>query len=314
MITLIYGQDTYRSSQKIKSIIEDFKKRYPKEMDLECYDARKISFREFQNRLQSISIFSKRKILILTNVFSAPSFKQEIFDFFKKKKNLKEEILLYEENLSEKDKFLHFLKNDFQVKEFKFLEGQKLKEWIIEEFEKYQLKTSPEIPAALTRFIGADLWCLSNEIKKLATFKFKKRKKEKIDLEDLAFLTKSKIETDIFATIDAFSAKNKKGALGLVHNHLEKGDSPLYVLSMIKFQISNLLIVKDLIEKRMPYSYILAKSNLHPFVVKKNWKLAQKFTLGQLKQIYQKIFKLELKIKTGKIDPVLALDILIVEI
>jgi len=33
-----------------------------------------------------------------------------------------------------------------------------------------------------------------------------------------------------------------------------------------------------------------------------------------LKKIYRKIFKLELKIKTGKIDPVLALDILVTEI
>ena len=133
-------------------------------------------------------------------------------------------------------------------------------------------------------------------------------------IEGYAILTKSKIETDIFATIDAFSAKDKKKALKLLHRHLEKGDSPLYLLSMLKFQISNLLIVKDLIERKTSYSHILNKSNLHPYVVKKNWNLAQKFDLEQLKKIYRKIFKLELKIKTGKIDPALALDVLITEI
>lgn len=314
MVILFYGQDAYRSFQELKLTIENFKKKYSKEADLERYDAKKISFRDFQDGLQAISIFSKKKIIVLTNVFSTPLFKQEIFDFFKKKKDLKEDILFYEEELNEKDKFFLFFKNNFQVKEFKLLEGQKLKEWIVKEFERYQIKISPEIPDALARFIGDDLWQLSNEIKKIATFKFKTRKKEKVVLEDVALLTRSKIETDIFATIDAFSAKNKKNALKLIHNHLEKGDSPLYLLSMLKFQISNLLVVKDLIDKRMPFSYILTKSNLHPFVVKKSWRMAQRFTLGQLKQIYQKIFKLELKIKTGKINPVLALDILIAEL
>lgn len=314
MIILFYGQDTYRSFWELKSTIEDLKKKYPKETDLERYDAKKIDFRGFQDGLQAVSFFSKKKIIILTNVFSTPLFKQEIFNFLKKKKDLEENILFYEEELNEKDKFLYFFKNNFQVKEFKPLEGQKLKEWIVKEFNKYQVEISSEIPGALARFIGNNLWQLSNEIKKIATFKFNIRKKEKVTLEDVALLTESKIETDIFVTIDAFSAKDKKNALRLIHNHLEKGDSPLYLLSMLKFQIGNLLVVKDLIEKQMSFSHILAKSNLHPFVVKKNWRLSQKFTLGQLKQIYQKIFKLELKIKTGKIDPVLALDILIAEL
>lgn len=234
-------------------------------------------------------------------------------EFLKKKKDLKETILFYEEGeINKSDSLLKFLKNNGQFQEFRLLEGQKLKDWIVKEFDKYQIRIPSEITEVLAKFIGNDLWQLSNEIKKLATFKI--RKKEKISLKDIALLTKSKIETDIFATVDAFSSKDKKKALRLLHRHLEKGDSPLYLFSMLKFQISNLLIVKDLIEKKMSFSYILTKSNLHPFVVKKNWNLAQKFNLEQLKQIYRKIFKLELKIKTGKIDPALALDILITEI
>ena len=109
-------------------------------------------------------------------------------------------------------------------------------------------------------------------------------------------------------------AQDKKRALDLLHSHLEKGDSPLYLFSMIKFQISNLLVIKDLIEKQTPFPSILSQSNLHPFVVKKSYRLSQKFSLEQLKKIYRKIFKLDLKIKTGKIDPALALDILVTEI
>jgi len=151
---------------------------------------------------------------------------------------------------------------------------------------------------------------MSNEIKKLASFKNNKT----VRTEDIKLLVRSKIETDIFKTIDAIADKNKKQALNLLHKHLEKGDSPLYLLSMINYQFRNLLAVKDLIEKQIPYNIILKRSGLHPFVVKKSYYQSQKFTFQELKKIYQKIFKKDLDIKTGRIQPEIALDLLIAEI
>lgn len=59
---------------------------------------------------------------------------------------------------------------------------------------------------------------MSNEIKKLVSYKNNKI----IKLEDIGLLVRSKIETDIFKTIDAIAEKNKKQALNLLHKHLEK--------------------------------------------------------------------------------------------
>jgi DNA polymerase III delta subunit len=50
---------------------------------------------------------------------------------------------------------------------------------------------------------------------------------------------------------------------------------------------------------------------MHPFLVKKSYEQAQKFSLVELKKIYQKIFEVDLGIKTGKIEPETALDLLI---
>jgi len=70
-------------------------------------------------------------------------------------------------------------------------------------------------------------------------------------------------------------------------------------------------MIKDLTEKHYPYSSILKISKLHPFVLKKSWYLVNKFTLPELKKIYQKIFQVDLAIKTGKINPEIALDLVI---
>ncbi len=69
-----------------------------------------------------------------------------------------------------------------------------------------------------------------------------------------------------------------------------------------------------MMERDRPYYMILKKSNLHPFIVRKSYEQAQKFTIEQLKKIYQRIFQVDSAIKTGKIAPDVALDLLITEI
>lgn len=313
MIIFLYGRDTYRSCQKLKEIIEKFKKAHKNGLRLRRFDVTQASFQEFEDETRANSIFKEKKMIVLDNVFSSPDFKKKILRFLKKKKEAEDVIIFYEDKeISKKDALFKLLKEKGKSQEFSLLGGQKLIDWIRKEFNKYKARISPRVPEDLIEFIGDDLWQLSEEIKKIATFRLKG--KEIITPDDIKLLVKPQIETNIFNTIDAISAGDKKRALNLLHLHLEKGDSPIYLFSMIKLQISNLLVVKDLAARQMSFSQIISRSKLHPFVVKKNYSLSQKFSLDQLKKLYRRIFKLEIKIKTGKIDPALALDILVVEI
>ena len=151
---------------------------------------------------------------------------------------------------------------------------------------------------------------MSNEIKKIISFK----RKGSVSVEDIETLIESKIDVDIFKTIDAIASRNKKRALELIRGHLKKGDYPLLILSMINFQFRNTVIVKDMMEKNIPYGDILKKTRLHPFVIRKSCNLARKFSKEELKKIYQNIFKVDLNIKTGKVEPQTALDVLVAQI
>ena len=74
------------------------------------------------------------------------------------------------------------------------------------------------------------------------------------------------------------------------------------------------LIIKELVDKNMPYYLISKETGIHPYVVKKTYPQVQQFTLLELKKIYQKIFEVDSSIKTGKIDAEMALDLLITRI
>jgi len=317
MIIFLYGPDTYRSRQKLNEIVEHYKEIHKSGLDLKFLDLEEKDFQDFKNEAQIASMFSEKKLLVLKNAFENFDFKKKFSAEIEKFVKSEEVILFYEEEIK-KDKFFQTLKKFSEYQKFQLLDGERLKNWVKKEFKKYQAKIDSAVLEKLIEFVGNDLWQMANEIKKLVAYKTGHNQITtvtklcpEIEREDVELLVKSKIEIDIFKTIDAIAAKDKKRAIKLLKAHLEKGDSPLYLLSMINFQFRNLLIIKDLIEKNLsPYSF----TNLHPYVIKKSISLLGKFSFSELKKIYQKIFEVDLDIKTGKIEPEMALDLLITEI
>ena len=127
-------------------------------------------------------------------------------------------------------------------------------------------------------------------------------------------LVKPKIETDIFKTIDALGKRDKKTALKLLYKHLKQGEKEFYLLIMLVYQFRNLIKLKSLIEKNIPYYGLASKTKLHPFVVKKTWEQLRNFNLNELKNIYRKLLEAETGAKSGRLEIKAALDLLITEI
>ena len=307
MILFLYGQDTYRSRQKLNEIIEHYKKIHKSGLNLKYHDLKEKEYQEFQDEFRSTSMFDEKKLIVLKNSSLNKDFQEKFLKDIKKFIQNGDIILFYEEKEIKKNKFFDALKKYGKSQEFGLLEVGTLKAWTKKEFENMGAKIESSALENLINFVGNDLWQMENEIKKLVSYK-----KEKIDVKDVELLVRPKIETDIFKTINALAQKNKKLALELLHKHLEKGDSPLYLLSMINFQFRNLLMVKS--RKINPSFYADEDLKMHPYVVRKTTEQARRFTLLELKKIYQRIFKVDLGIKTGKINPEVALDLLVTEI
>lgn len=311
MIILLYGQDNYRLRKKLRDIIKKAKEKNKGKLYLKRFGLKDFSLEKFRSEYQSTSLFGEEKFLVLEN-FSSSNILREVLSFLKKQKSSKNIVAFWEEITLEKSNLLlKFIKENGISFRFDPLQGNQLIEWIEKEFRKYKINIDSRIALTLAEFFGNDLWLLSNEIKKLVLlFGSKKR----ILPQDIRHLVRPKLETDIFETIEAISSQNKDRALKLLCEHIKQGDSPFYILSMLKSQIANLLITKELIQKGIPLRIISSKMRLPVFVVRKHSSLSYRFTLENLRKAYWKIFQYEIKIKTGKIDPVLALELLTIEI
>lgn len=309
MIYFLYGPDTYRLKQKLAEIIEKYKQKNKNCFNLRFFEGEKIAYSELEAEFQQIAMFQEKKLVVLRNVLVNSAFQELFLKNYKKFVDM-DDIVIFSEDKEAlaKDALVKLLIKEGKSQDFPLLTGIKLKHWVLKEFHSLGVKVENQAVDKLLEYLGNDSWQIANEIKKLAAFK--KNSHAPLNAEEVSLLIKSKIETDIFQTIDAIARRDKEKALALLHGHLEKGDAPLYLLSMINFQFRNILMAKDLLEKDKPLSLL----KLHPFVVRKSQQQAQKFSFEELKKIYQKIFKADFSIKTGRLEGELALDLLIAEI
>lgn len=311
MIIFIFGSDDYRILEKLKEIVEKYKKNFKDGVGFNFFDCEDGDFRAFRQAFFSIGMFKEKKLFILKNLFSNKNFKEKFYIEKEKFVNSSEVLLIVEKKgNNEKDPLFKFLLKTSKLYKIEPPEGEALKRWVKKEFLKFGTRIEQKALEELVMLTGNDLWSLNNEIQKLIAFK----KGKNIFLQDIDFLVFRTRETQIFRTIETLANGKKEIAFQLLQKHLVMGESPLYLLSMVAFQFRTLLQIKDLIEKNFSYHNILKKTNLSPLIFKKNYYLSQKFTLDELKRIYENIFKFETAAKTGKMNPETALSLLVCEI
>jgi len=312
MILFLYGTDTFRSLSKLKKIIQSNQEKNENSLNLIDIDFQQDSHNVLRDALRSKSMFCEKKLIIVRNAFASEANKKKILGL-KKILSCSPDIIVFFEKgkIDKKDPLFLFLKKEGKSQEFKPLSEPDLKIWLKDETEKYFLEMPLFLIDKLIKRVGKNLWALENEIRKIAAWKgASKNKKAIVSQKDLDLFVKPSIKKDIFKTIDAIASQKKAEALRLLSSHINKGDSPGYIMAMISWQITRLLAVKQKTEKGESVYGL----GWHPYVVRKSYALGRKFDFESLKKIHDTILELDIKIKTGQIDPQLALDLLIAKI
>lgn len=294
MIILFHGKDSYRIKEKIDEFVKAYKEKNKNYFGLNYLNGKEITLFDLKEEMLSYSMFSEKKLIIVNNLLSNQKNKEDFLsqiDLFKKSENI---LILVEEN-----EVLGKIIDDFdKVNKFDLLSGLKLKDWIKKKVVLLESEIEEEAINKIVEYIGGDLWQINNELMKLSSYS------KKITSDDVFKMVRPKNEINIFDTLDAVAQKNKKKAISLLRIHVDKGDSPIFLLSMIASQIRNIISVKNgAVVKQM-----------NPFVYRKSVSQAKNFTMEDLKRIYSRILELDFEIKMGKINPDISLDVLISEI
>lgn len=184
-----------------------------------------------------------------------------------------------------------------------------LERWIRDRAEKKGGQIQPRAAHELASFVGGNLRLLDGELEKLTVYVDGQRP---IGIEDVRLLVPYVHEANIFEMTDALGRRDGPRASRLLHRMLDDGNEPLYLLTMIVRQFRIMIQVKDLAERGVHPTDIPAHLGMNPFVARKGLSQAAKFSRRQLAAIYRKLWETDLSIKTGQMEPELALDLFVV--
>ncbi len=317
MIFFFYGDDTFRSTEKLNQIKEKFTKEVDKQgYNIVSLDGETLTLEKFNETVKQTGFLSIKRLVIIRNIFKnkkLKDFDQDIIEYLKSQKDSKEEnyLIFWNEGVPKKTEPLAKTLLGFKyANDFKYLNNTQLLDWVEDKIKKGNGRIEKTAVKTLIAYLGNNLWQINNEIEKLLAYK----NNQIITNEDIELMVKAKIDENIFNLTDAVGAKNKKLALKLINDQLATGVNHLYLLTMIVRQFRILLELKSLTQEYESYQRVANHTDLHPFILRKTWPLLALFTIEQLKKIYNKLLILEEKFKSTRIEPVLLFDKFIAEI
>ncbi len=306
MVIFLYGPDSYRLKQNSHIVLDNYRKKHPGGIFFKFDLSGTEEITKAEDAIKSGSLFGEVKLVVLKNVFSNKAGSDRIGELIKTQNLLKEKdtVLLFIENQEEKDLaknktlFNLLTGKDNMVRNVEYLEREKLTKWIKGEFVLRKCSIETEGIKELIAVAGNESWALVNEIDKLTNFKAG----GVIKKEDVALLGFKKTDLNIFDFVDAIAGKNKSRAYEILFKEIKNSRDPYYLLTMIVYGFRNLLAVKDLSDRGMSVDSIVKKSRLHPFVARKAYQSAGKFSLEELKKVYTKLLEIDTLSKKGEVN------------
>lgn len=169
---------------------------------------------------------------------------------------------------------------------------------------------SPEAAQELARAIGNDTLIASLEIDKLLNYVDYQRP---VTAEDVRLLTPDISPTSVFDMVDAVGERNISKAAQLLHRLLET-EMPIPLFGMIIRQFRLLILAREVLDQGGRKQRIEQTLKVHPFVAEKLEKQTALFDMSQLKEIYQRLLTTDEYMKTGEMDPKIAMEMFVSEL
>lgn len=317
MIYLIYGPDSFRSNQYL-NYLKDFyhnKNHFYFSFDFADKFETALEPAQLKELFGSITLFSQIKIISLKNLLTAAAtLKKEIIEVIEESKVASAKsilLIIYEEGeIKDTKNFTWLKKQAKQVKEFPLLKGKAYLNWIEAEAKKLGFRLTAESLELLSFSFGSETGALYYVLQKLSLLGL-----PLVDRKTLETYVWLPFNTNIFNFLDYLAAGNFSRAFKLLEEEFAKDDSVtnfLHIFSLIIFEFRSLILIKE--SQSSSVADIARKTNLKIYPVTKMLPLAKKFSLTQLKNVYQRLVLCDERIKRGLLPPGLALELLLLDL
>jgi len=325
---IFHGEDEFSRSQaldKIKAKLGD-----PTMVGLNTtrLDGKKVSMAKLRHACDTIPFMTKRRLVIVEDLLeriasrggrgegvASKAFSKELLEYLPALPDSTALVFLESSSLSSKNVFLSLArktKDKGYAREYPILSSDRLTDWIHQRVRQKGARIEADAARELATYVGRGLRVMDQELEKLTTYV---GHDGNITLREVHLLVSPTWEANIFHMVDALGERRTRRALRLLHRLLDHQEPPLRILAMVTRQFRMLMQFRQLRDEGCSTGQIQEIAGIRPrFVMDKVSRQAGNFSLPQLRDIYHRLLEVDQQIKTGLMNPILALDLLVVEV
>jgi DNA polymerase-3 subunit delta len=318
VLYLLHGDDEFAINQFILGLLAKLGDSSIADLNTTRLDGRVASSQDLETAVSTLPFLGTRRLVLLSNplAFLNNATAKERFisliprisaavalvlfepRFFTNKKDKKDKKFKWLEDLPKKHGPRVYLQ------EFPQPRGGQLLQRIQELAKQEGGQISTQAAGLLGFLVGENSLLAQQEIRKLLAYVNYQRT---IEEEDVHALTADVGQGDIFAMVDALGSRNGKLALQMLHRLLTEQDARS-IYGMIIRQFRLLLLSREILDQGGQLQDVIRQLGIHHYVGEKIVQQVRIFKMHDLEHIYHRLLDLDVAVKTGEMDSVLALD------
>ncbi len=304
MITTLAGPNYFLLQTELKRRVAAFVADHG-DLALERLDGEEVSVEAMSDSLESQTLLSAKKLVVLRRPSANQSFLEKFEDILQKTAD-STEVIIVEPKLDKRFAYYKWLKKHTDFHDYTELDARELPTWLVAEAKKTGGSLSGSAARYLVEQIGPNQQLLSMELEKLLQYDLIVTR-EVIDL-----LVEPLPQSTIFQLLDAVFTGNARRTLKIYKEQRRQKVEPLAIIGMIAWQLHVLAVVKTAGDRSG--ADIAKTARLNPYVVQKTQAIARQLTLPELRQLVRQVADLDVGLKSTSIDADDALEQLLVDI
>lgn len=316
VVYLLHGEDDFKISEFIHNMMEKMGDPSTAEMNTTRFEEGNFNLEDLRAAASAVPFLAARRLVIVENVSRRLTRKEDREKFTAMLEGLPAStaLVVVENKTLEKHWLLKWAQNAQEhayVRGFSVPKGSQMADWI----RKYAAGQGGEISfqaaALLAESVPEAPRMAVMEVDKLLAYVNYQRPVDVDDVEMAAAFAGG--QGDYFAFLDAIAARNGRKAMDMLQKLLEERDGLSLFFGLVgHFRL--VLQAREIYENGGTDDTVAKRLGIHPYRAKKITMQARTLPIAALERMYLRLQQLDLEIKTGKIDPDLALETLVVEL
>ena len=305
---LLESNDFISINKQIEEIIKKIKFT---EIEKNIYDLEEVSLENALEDLDTYSFLSSKKIIIIKNIQLALANENDLTKHlfrYLDQENEDNLLILCTEKLDERKKTTKELKKKTEY--IKIVEEPL--SMIKSRLKDYELENG--VVNLINEYTTGNTSVIDTEVKKLTLYKGDSNKITIQDVKDVCIKRVNNIEQLTFDLVNSIALKNKKRSLEIYLILKENNIEPISLIGLLSNQIRLIYQTKILSMRMLKKDEIAKELEVHPFRVTKALEYMRKFSEEEIEQLIKDLSHVDLKIKKGEIEPVLAFEMFLINL